>query len=94
MCHFYKGDYVTTSLQKILDDSQIKIVYICSNHSSHADYAIKCIEAGKDVHIEKPHVTTINQLNRLSEAIKSHPSVKVYLGFNRPKSNLFNMLIS
>lgn len=94
LCHFYKGDYATTSLQKILDDPQIKIVYVCSNHSSHADYAIKCIEAGKDVHIEKPHVTTIDQLNRLSEAIKSHPSVKVYLGFNRPKSNLFNILMS
>ena len=92
LCNFYKGDYATTSLQKILDDPQIKIVYISTKHSFHADYAIKCIEAGKDVHIEKPHVTTIEQLDKLSQVIKSHPDVKVFLGFNRPKSKFFNRL--
>ena len=94
LCSKYKGNYSTTDLQIILDDPQVKIVYICTKHSFHADYAIKCIEAGKDVHIEKPHVINNVQLEKLSQAINNHSSAKVFLGFNRPKSRLFKELSS
>jgi predicted dehydrogenase len=94
LCLKYNGNYATTDLQVILNDPQIKIVYICTKHSFHADYAIKCIEAGKDVHIEKPHVVNDEQLEKLSQAIKKYSKTKVFLGFNRPKSRLFNILRS
>jgi len=94
LCSKYNGDYSSSDLQIILDDPQVKIVYICTKHSFHADYAIKCIEAGKDVHIEKPHVINYEQLEKLSQAIKNHSNVKVFLGFNRPKSRLFKKLCS
>ena len=94
LCQEYKGYYATTDFQKILDDPHVKLIYICTKHSFHADYAIKCIEAGKDVHIEKPHVMNNEELERLSQAIKIHSNVKVFLGFNRPKSFLFNQLNS
>jgi len=94
LCIKYNGNYATTDLQRILDDTQVQLIYICSKHSFHADYAIKCIEAGKDVHIEKPHVMDSEELERLSQVIIKHSSVKVFLGFNRPKSRLFKQLNS
>ena len=94
LCKKYKGYYATTDLQVILDDPFVKLIYIASKHSFHADYAIKCIEAGKDVHIEKPHVMNDEELQKLNQAMIKHRNVKVFLGFNRPKSNLFKRLLS
>lgn len=84
--------YYTSDAEKIIDDPAIDLVYIASNHASHAEYAIMCIKAGKHVHIEKPHVVSEDQLSRLASTMKAHPAVKVFLGFNRPRSRLFKKL--
>ncbi len=84
--------YYTDDAEKVISDPSIKMVYIASNHASHAEYAIDCIRAGKHVHIEKPHVVTKTQLDRLAAAMQANPGVKVYLGFNRPRSRLFRKL--
>lgn len=79
--------------QHILNDSAIKIIYIASNHASHAEYAIEAIKAGKSVHIEKPHAVREEQLDRLIQTMQEYPKAKVFLGFNRPKSALFSKLM-
>ena len=92
LCRAFAGHYATTNIQKILSDPEIKIVYIASNHYSHADFAIKCIESGKHVHIEKPHVISFEQLDALAFSINSNKGAKVFLGFNRPRSAVFKKL--
>jgi predicted dehydrogenase len=94
LCRSYGGAYALADWKAMLADSRVKIVYIASNHASHAEYAIACIEAGKHVHIEKPHVVSQEQLDRLLAAMRAHPQVKVFLGFNRPRSRLFRQLQS
>lgn len=89
LCRDYDGAYATTDLERILADPAIRLVYIVSNHASHAEYAIRCIEAGKHVHIEKPQVVSDDQLERLLAAQLKHPESMVFLGFNRPKSSHF-----
>lgn len=92
LCKTYGGAYAVADWMEILNDPQVKLVFIASNHASHAEYAIACIEAGKHVHIEKPHVVTQDQLDRLVSAMKQYPQSKVFLGFNRPRSPLFKKL--
>lgn len=92
LCKAYNGAYVPSDWHEILTDKQVKIVYIASNHSSHAEYAIACIEAGKNVYIEKPHVVSKDQLELLINSMKRNPKVKVFLGFSRSKSQLFKKL--
>lgn len=94
LCRAYGGAAAVADWHEILADPQVRLVFIASNHASHADYALDCIEAGKHVHIEKPHVVTAEQLRRLAAAMRSHPLVKVFLGFNRPRSPLFRQLQS
>jgi predicted dehydrogenase len=88
----YNVYQATSDFQHILADKNIKLIYIASNHASHAEYAIEAIEAGKAVHIEKPHAVSEEQLRRLVSTMEKHPNVPVFLGFNRPKSTLFTAL--
>src|SRR5688572_14713314 len=69
----FDADYYTTDAKRIIDDPQIDLVFIASNHASHAEYAIDGLRAGKSVHIEKPHVVRYDQLERLCDAMQQSP---------------------
>lgn len=86
MFEAYGASYYTTDADEILNDPKINLVFIASNHASHAEYAIKALEAGKDVHIEKPHVVRQEQLERLRRAMETTKGRVVSIGFNRPGS--------
>jgi predicted dehydrogenase len=88
----YNTSYFTTLARDIIDDQQIDLIYIASNHSSHTDYAIQALKNGKAVHIEKPHAVSIFQLVMLCKTIIEESGV-VRLGFNRPKSKLGRLVI-
>jgi len=83
--------YGADSLQEIpFSITEIKkkydIVYIASNHASHAFYALKLIELGEsDVFIEKPLALDMRQLSMLSEAMRGFTK-RVFAGYNRPFS--------
>jgi predicted dehydrogenase len=76
----------------VLDDPTIELVYIVSNHASHAEYAVTALKRGKSVYIEKPHVVNEDQLSRLANAMTTSPG-RVFLGFNRPRSRFGGMII-
>lgn len=88
----YNGKYAYRNFKDITDNDDIKLVFIASNHASHAPYAVECIKAGKDVHIEKPTVVSYEQLESLTNAAKENPRIKIYQGYNRPKSKLYGQL--
>ncbi len=81
----YSLGYYTDDADKIINDPKIDLVYIASNHATHAEYAIEAIKNGKAVHIEKPHVVSEDQLVRLCNQMKESEG-RVTLGFNRPNS--------
>jgi len=83
--------YYTDDANKIISDPDIDLVYVASNHASHAEYAIQLLRAGKSVHIEKPHIVHRGQLHRLCAAM--HDSAcRVGLGFNRPMSRIGRLI--
>jgi len=83
----YGLSYYCDDASTIINDPLIDLVFIASNHASHAEYAIAALEQGKSVHIEKPHVVSEQQLDRLCETMTRSPG-KVALGFNRPQSRI------
>lgn len=89
----YSGYAATTVIETILNDPEVRLIFIASNHASHAEYALQALNAGKHVQIEKPHAVTLDQLDRLRAAMLANPDVKVFLGFNRPRSKLFKTLM-
>lgn len=92
MAEVYHVPFFATDAGEIYQNDNIKLIYISSNHASHAEYAISAIENGKDVYIEKPHVVSEEQLYRLHKAIENN-NQKVFLGFNRPGSVIGKIII-
>ncbi|MCL4721679.1 MAG: Gfo/Idh/MocA family oxidoreductase, partial [Gammaproteobacteria bacterium] len=82
----YGAAYYTTDADRIINDPAIDVIFIASNHASHAEYAVRALAAGKDVHIEKPHAVTFDQLERLCAAAAASTGRVLSLGYNRPRS--------
>ncbi len=88
----YRLAYYTTDIDELLNDTHIDLIYIASNHASHAEYAIKALQLGKHVHIEKPHVVSFDQLQRLVAAAEVSTAKIVSVGYNRPESDLGELI--
>lgn len=86
LCARYGGRVAVADPRELLTDPAVRTVIVCSNHASHADYAVEAIRAGKRVHIEKPHVVSQAQLDSLTAAMAAAGPDRVFLGFNRPRS--------
>ena len=78
--------YCTTNLQSLLDDQSVDAVFIATRHSTHADFAIQALKAGKHVFVEKPMVVTSDQLDELRqvyETAQGHRPTGLMVGLNR-----------
>jgi len=67
----------------VIEDPAVGAVLIASPDSTHADFAIACIRAGKPVLCEKPLAPTAAEGLRVIEAELSHGRRLVQLGFMR-----------
>lgn len=74
--------YVTTDYNKLLADESIDLVVIGTRHNLHGELVVKCIEAGKNVLVEKPMAMTIAETEAIAAALKKS-NVRVYVGYNR-----------
>jgi len=81
----YKAYIHTTNIRDILEDDNIKLMYIVSNHATHTPYAIQALEHKKDVFIEKPISINMEQYVDLVRTVRKS-SNDVYTGYNRPFS--------
>ena len=52
---------------EILTDDTIDMILISSIPKDRADLSIEALKAGKDVMVDKPGCTTLNQLNRFKK---------------------------
>jgi predicted dehydrogenase len=71
-----------TDPQLLLDDADTDCVFIATRHDTHAGLAIRALEAGKNVFVEKPLAMTFDELDRVAEAAARAPGV-LAVGFNR-----------
>ena len=72
----------TTDYTSILQDPRVSLVMIITRHNLHAKMVIECLQAGKDVFVEKPLALTKEELDAVSAAYSSG-NKSLTLGFNR-----------
>lgn len=66
----YNVSKLYTNYEELLNNPEIDAVSICTWNNSHAEIAIKALEAGKHVLIEKPLSTTVQEALAVEAAVK------------------------
>ncbi|MCZ2126831.1 MAG: bi-domain-containing oxidoreductase [Anaerolineales bacterium] len=75
--------YATSSDDEIINDPNVNAVAILTRHDSHADLALKALQAGKHVFVEKPLALDSVQLTAIVEALTAINNQWLTVGFNR-----------
>jgi len=72
----------TTDVAEVLSDPAVDLVFVATQHASHAALAARALRAGKAVWLEKPAAITPAQLAELETALTETRGF-LALGFNR-----------
>ncbi len=89
----YNIPKVYQSLEEVLADTSIEAVSICTWNNSHADIAIKAMEADKHVLVEKPLCMTMEEALKVEETAKRTNKI-LQVGFVRRFATNTNVLKS
>lgn len=78
----FEANYSTSSYDEVLADQSVDVVLIATRHQFHFEQALKAIQAGKHVFLEKPMALTEEECRRLYHAINGS-ELQLTVGFNR-----------
>ena len=84
-------DYVTNDYTKLLEDDDIDLIIVSTQHNSHANFVVKAMEAGKSVYCEKPLCLTIEELDRIEAAYRASNG-ELFCGMNRRHAPLVQQI--
>lgn len=78
----YGSDFlITDDYRKVLNDSRLDAVFVCTPDWLHEEHVLEAISAGKHVYLEKPMAISIEGCDRLINAAKEK-GVLLYVGHN------------
>lgn len=86
--------YACSDDEQILNDPEINTVLILTRHDSHADLAVRALQAGKHVFVEKPLAVNSIQLSKVSKQLLDTEHGILTAGFNRRFAPLAQTLFS
>lgn len=89
----YRGIKATTSLDKILDDDDVKGVFVSASPRSHFSISSKVLNRGKSLFVEKPICYTSEELSELYGVAKRHGVKVAMVGMQKrysPATRLLN----
>lgn len=67
---------------KLINDPDVNAVYIATPPQSHAEYAIKAMQAGKPVYVEKPMATSYSECILMNK-VSSETKVPLFVAYYR-----------
>jgi predicted dehydrogenase/threonine dehydrogenase-like Zn-dependent dehydrogenase len=73
---------VATSVEAVLESEEIDTVFVLTRHHTHAELAVRALEAGKHVFVEKPLALSEEELSEVERAALSSGRL-LMVGFNR-----------
>ena len=85
----YPGAKCYTDADSFLNDPEVELVSVAVRSAQHIDYAIRALEKGKYVFLEKPVALSGAALDKLADAMKKAPG-KIFFRHNRRFEAAFN----
>lgn len=74
--------FSTTDYEKILEDDEVDLVVITTQHNLHKEMVVRALLKGKHVFVEKPLALDLSELSEIEEAYRNS-GVSLTVGFNR-----------
>jgi len=78
----YGASYVTSDYTDFLTDDELDVIVVATRHDLHAEMAVATLDAGYDVHVEKPLALDTEELVDVLEAEQAS-DVRLTVGYNR-----------
>ncbi|MEK9612746.1 MAG: bi-domain-containing oxidoreductase [Flavobacteriaceae bacterium] len=82
MAKKYGATCSTTDYNEILNDKDVDLVFVTTQHNMHAKMVIETIKSGKSVFVEKPLALNQDELNSIIESYNNN-NANISVGFNR-----------
>ncbi len=79
----FQVENATTDLDRVLNDEEVNLLLITTNHDSHARLVCEGLRGNKHVFVEKPLGLTVQELVEIRRVADEHPARRVLVGFNR-----------
>lgn len=82
----FNAEKISSTQEDIFNDPDIDLVMICTRHGNHAELVLRGLRAGKNVYVEKPLATTMDQLDEIKAYYQQNEDKQVptlMVGFNR-----------
>lgn len=83
----------TTDVEVVLEDPEVVSVFIATRHDLHQPIAVKALQHGKHVFVEKPLALDREQLSAVARAAGQAPGATLTVGFNRRFSPLVRRML-
>lgn len=88
----YPNVKATTSLDKILNDSDVKGVFVSASPSAHYSIASQVLQSGKSLFIEKPPCQTLEELDTLIALQQQYGSPVTMVGLQKRYAPVIQIL--
>lgn len=88
----YPGVKATTSLATILEDKEIKGVFVSASPSAHFSITSQILKSGKSLFVEKPPCQTLDELNTLIGLQQCHKSSVAMVGLQKRYAPVVQLL--
>lgn len=84
-------DYTTNDYRKLLDDQDIDLIAISTQHNNHAKFIVEALKAGKNVYVEKPLCLSSEELRKI-ETTYMEEKGELFVGLNRRYAPLIRQI--
>jgi predicted dehydrogenase len=89
----FHAQHATTDVDEVLTDPDVDVVLIATRHDLHADLAMRALEAGKHVLVEKPLAINAEEVHLIRSWFEAHAQPPVLMtAYNRRFSPLVGSL--
>lgn len=93
VARIFNPEKISTNPEDIFNDTEIDLVTICTRHGNHADLVLEGLRHNKNIYVEKPLATTLEDLAKIENFFKENndkQSPNLMVGFNRRFSKSIN----
>ncbi len=87
--HRHQVDQWYSDADELMADKNVNAIYIATPPASHEAYAIKALEKGFNVYVEKPVTRNAAEARCIAAAVKQHPEQKLTVAHYRRALPMF-----